>query len=208
MKKIVFSILGVVMGCIAAMAQIGYQVAIIDQSTGKPKANQTVSVVVSLENNAGKTIYSDTQSATANEFGVVSLQIGNTETFSNMDWSKLPLWVSASVDGVTIGKTQVLNVPVAEHAKHWGTLTKEILTSKSWSGTDHGIACTYNFSSNGTGTYGSHYPATGDPCDHFSFRYYIVGNSVVLVNDVGSYVLIYVPEINALAETRWGRICK
>lgn len=187
MKKIVLSILGVVMGCVAAMAQIGYQVAIIDQSTGKPKANQTVSVVVSLENNAGTTIFSDTQSATANEFGVVSLQIGNAETFSSMDWSKLPLWVSASVDGVTIGKTQVLNVPIAEHAKHWGTLTKEILTSKQWG--------SYTFRPDGSASlHADDY--TG------SYRYYIVGNFVVLVNDNGNggCIFAYVPEKNVLVD--------
>lgn len=183
MKKIVFSILGVVMGCVAAMAQIGYQVAIIDQSTGKPKANQTVSVLVSLENNAGTTIFSDTQSATTNEFGVVSLQIGNAETFSNMDWSKLPLWVSASVDGVTIGKTQVLNVPIAEHANHWGTLTKEILTSKSWG--------SYTFSPDGSASYD-----TGDYTS--SYRYYIMGNFVILVGDYSGCILAYVPEKNVL----------
>lgn len=199
MKKIVLSILGVAMGCIAAMAQIGYQVAIIDQSTGKPKANQTVSVVVSLENNVGTTIFSDTQSATTNEFGVVSLHIGNAETFSNMDWSKLPLWVSASVDGVTIGKTQVLNVPVAEHANHWGTLTKKILTSKQWNVWDSSGSY-FHFRSDGTGYKripGDAY--SGERIEYFS--YYIVGNSVVLFRDYGkTNVLTYIIERNALVD--------
>ncbi|MGN0231596.1 MAG: hypothetical protein ACI4A8_05225 [Muribaculaceae bacterium] len=197
MKTLFLSLLGIAMGSTAALAQIGYQVAIIDQSTGKPKTNETVAVTVTLSNNEGATIFSDTQNSTTNEFGVISLQIGNDNTFNDVDWSKLPLWVSASVDGVTVGKTQVLNVPVAEYAKHFGTLTKEILTSKTWTGCyeQNGLNPSMSFNTNGTGIIESK-----DGTDFI--RFYIVGNSVITVtNDSLCDLLTYIPELNALASS-------
>lgn len=89
-------------------AQIGYQVAVIDQSKGEPKANESVSVSISLTDNAGTVIFTDTRTETTDDFGIISMQIGTSSTFDNVDWSKLPLWISATVDGVTISKTQVL----------------------------------------------------------------------------------------------------
>ena len=195
MKTLFISLLSIAMGSTAALAQIGYQVAIIDQSTGKPKNNETVAVTVTLSNNEGATIFSDTQNSTTNEFGVVSLQVGNDNTFNNVDWSKLPLWISASVDGVTIGKTQVLNVPVAEYAKHFGTLTKEILTSKTWGPSSSG---SFTFNENGTAT--KHFAGESG---YRTYDYYISGNQIVLISkkksDMSESVSFqYLTEIDAL----------
>lgn len=115
-----------------ASSQIGYQVAVMDPATGEPKANRSVNVSISLEDNSGKQITTLNRTMQTNEFGVVAVELGDSNTFTDMDWNNLPLWVTATVDGVNIGKTQVLSVPVAEHAKHTGSLTKEILTSKEW----------------------------------------------------------------------------
>ena len=190
MKTLIISIFTIITSCMSAMAQIGYQVAIVDPSSGKPKTNETLSVTVTLSDNAGTTIFTDTQNATTNEFGVVSLQVGNSDTFSNVDWAKLPLWVSASVGGVTIGKTQVLSVPVAEHAKHYGELTKEILTSKVWNA-PASYGHTLSFHSNGTAVFAS-----------YSYHYYFYGNLLVLYekHDIApnGYTFVYIPEINAL----------
>ncbi len=125
----------------------------MDQSTGKPRANETVSVTVTISDNAGTNICQSTQNATTNDFGMLSVQVGNASTFSNIDWSKLPLWVSASVGGVTIGKSQILNIPVAEHAKHWGTLTQEMLTSKVWHSQVDDCSASLTFNKNFTGTF-------------------------------------------------------
>ncbi|MGN0231597.1 MAG: hypothetical protein ACI4A8_05230 [Muribaculaceae bacterium] len=195
MKTLFISLLGIAMGSTAALAQIGYQVAIIDQSTGKPKTNETVAVTVTLSNNEGATIFSDTQNSTTNEFGVISLQIGNDNTFNDVDWSKLPLWVSASVDGVTVGKTQVLNVPVAEYAKHFGTLTREILTSKTWGPSPSG---SFTFNENGTAT--KHFDGGSG---YRTYDYYISGNQIVLISknksDMSYSVSFqYLTEIDAL----------
>lgn len=98
-------------------AQIGYQVSLLNTATGEPRANETVSCVIELKNSEGKVICSETKSATSNDFGVISLTVGNEKTFDNMDWSKLPLFVSVTIGGKLIGQSQVLTVPVAECAK-------------------------------------------------------------------------------------------
>ena len=147
MKQYILAAVAALAGAFGASAQIGYQVAVVDQTTGEPKVNASVSVTVAISDNAGAEITKTTQSATTNDFGVVSLQIGNESTFADTDWSKLPLWISATVDGVSLGKTQILTVPVAAHAMHTGQLTaKKLAGSWTWSGEDYTINITFNSS--------------------------------------------------------------
>ncbi len=127
----------VVCAVVSATAQIGYQVTVFDEAKKAPKANQAVSATVTIYDNSGKVICTDNVSGTTDEFGILSMSVGNATTFSNVDWSKLPLWISATVDGVTISKTQILNVPIAEHAKHYGELNVEWLCSKTWQTIDY-----------------------------------------------------------------------
>ncbi|PWB00589.1 hypothetical protein C5O23_12405, partial [Duncaniella muris] len=68
-------------------AQIGYQVSLLDAATGQPRADETVSVTVEITDSSGSLICSETKSATSDDFGVLSLTIGNTSTFENADWS-------------------------------------------------------------------------------------------------------------------------
>lgn len=114
-------------------AQIGYQVSLLNSATGEPRANETVSVTLELTNSEGTVVCNETKSATTNEFGVLSLSIGSSSTFENMDWSKLPLYISATVDDVMIGKSQILTVPVAEAAKTLVNVDPELIC-KTWTG--------------------------------------------------------------------------
>lgn len=114
MKQKTFLLLACLICAITSYAQIGYQVSLLNSATGEPRSNETVSVSVEITNSENTHIFSSTQSATTNDFGVISLQIGNSTTFDNVDWSKLPLFISATVDGVMIGKSQILSVPLAE----------------------------------------------------------------------------------------------
>lgn len=116
MKKLIL-LLALIANAIVASAQIGYQVSLLNSATGEPRANVTVNCTVTLTNSEGGVIYTGTQIATSNDFGIVSLTIGDSNTFSNVDWTKLPLFVEVSVDGKLIGKSQVLSVPLAECAK-------------------------------------------------------------------------------------------
>jgi hypothetical protein len=184
----------------SAHAQIGYQVALLNQKTGEPRANETVSVTISITDNAGTMVCSETKSATTNGAGILSLEVGNASTFDNTQWDKLPLWVSATVDGVTIGRTQILSVPVAEHAKHYGVITPRHLASKTWHGEYYGDDnATLTFTKSGSARI--KYSST----DNFgrietytnNYKYYIEGNTVALCGEYCQTVL-YIPEIDKL----------
>lgn len=159
MKRLLFSFVALLIAMISN-AQIGYQVSLLNTATGEPRANETVTCQIELTNSEGAVICSETKSATSNDFGVLSLSVGNATTFEQMDWSKLPLYVSVSIGGKLVGQSQVLTVPVAEHAKHYGTLTYENIGEKEvvayeflynefLSGTEYyeSIKLTYTFNS-------------------------------------------------------------
>ncbi len=159
-------------------AQIGYQVSLLDAATGQPRADETVSVKVEITDSSGSLICSETKSATSDDFGVLSLTIGNTSTFENADWSKLPFYISATVDDVLLGRSQILNVPVAEYAKKVADLDKSILKSKVWTGSYSEGEGSYSFRfTDETATlvhsnpYDGGYSAT--------YKYVIFGNLIV-----------------------------
>lgn len=161
-------------------AQIGYQVALINNATGEPRALETVAVDVEISNSAGVVIATSRQSATTNELGLLSLTVGDSDTFANVDWTKLPLFISATVDGTLIGKTQILSVPVAEYAKHTGELTVEKLCSKTWSSTTSGSSKTVlKFNRNGKGHY-DYYFSDGTHYGSHDFIWEKQGNEILV----------------------------
>lgn len=167
---------------VAAQAQIGYQVTLLNTATGEPRANERVNMTVVITNSAGTTICSENKSATTNDFGILSVAVGNADTFANADWSKLPFFISATVDNVMIGKSQLLSVPVAEHAKHTGSLTVEKL-SGSWYHNDSSISF---------GTSGRYSRGNGN-----GGTYEIDGNCVITSD---GYVYHYSPKNDILVQ--------
>lgn len=103
----------------SAKAQVGYQVSLLNTATGEPQANVSVNATATITNSANEVIWTGTKPATSNEFGVISLTVGDKDTFKNIDTGKLPLFIEVQVNGAVIGKSQILTVPVAEIA---GTL--------------------------------------------------------------------------------------
>ena len=172
-----------------ASAQIGYQVSLLNSATGEPRASETVSVSITLSNSEGKTIHTETKTETTNDFGILSLAVGNENTFNDVDWSKLPFFISVSVDGKLVGKSQILTVPVAEYAKKTGVLTKEILCSKMWKRK----SVTYIFDKDGTGTCSVSF-------ESLDFTYIIDGNHLFIIweNDDEFSLLHYIPNKNVL----------
>ena len=98
-------------------AQIGYQVALLNTATGKPRAGETVNVTIEIGDKKSHLIWRETQTVTSNDFGILSLTVGNENTFKNANWTNLPFFIAVWVDDVLIGRTQILSVPVAEAAK-------------------------------------------------------------------------------------------
>lgn len=162
------------MGCVGATAQIGYQVALLNSATGEARANEKVTVNISLSNSASEVFYTETKQATTNDFGVLSLTIGNEDTFSEVDLSKLPFFISVTVNGVLVGRTQVLTVPVAEAAKRVVPIDKDKIVG-SWTVHERSTGnVVVTIKSGGTGTY----KRGTDDYSYFTFRYEIEGNNI------------------------------
>ena len=106
MRRQMLTMLCFVAGIMCVKAQIGYQVSLLNTATGEARANETVTVTVSLSNSAGEIFYSETKQSTTNDFGVLSLTVGNADTFKNVDLSKMPFYIEVTANGVMIGKSQ------------------------------------------------------------------------------------------------------
>lgn len=163
-----------------AQAQIGYQVTLLNTATGEPRANETVNVTVEITNSSDGIVCTENKQATTNDFGILSIAVGNSETFANADWSKLPFFISATVDGVMIGKSQLLSVPVAEHANHTGDLSYEFLDGKSIEPVGGPSNYRISFTKDTCRRYyGDGTPNVG--------KYYIIGNVIIRTYTVTDY---------------------
>ena len=184
--KYILILMLAVMPSIVAHAQIGYQVSLLNSATGQPRAGETVTVDIKLTNSENATVYTTQQKATSNDFGVLSLGVGDAKTFDELDWNKLPLYIEVSIDGVLIANSQVLSVPVAEYAKKSGfVLTKEFLASKSWTCDDGKLY----FNLDGTCAFDG------------SYGHYVIECSDVIIyfGDSGEHLILkYVPAMNRL----------
>lgn len=149
MKKIILLIASAILLSVAAHAQIGYQVTLLNSADGTPRANEIVSVTVKITNKEGKVICESTSNETTDKFGLLSLSVGDSSTFDNVDFTKSPFFIEATVDSIIVGRTQILSVPIAEYAKRTGALTVEKLCSKDWGSGDGYYKSTLHFSPDG-----------------------------------------------------------
>ena len=175
MRRIKLMLAMFVMGImypLVSFAQIGYQVSLLNASTGEPRANVSVEAEVTITNSDDEEIYKGTQRATSNDFGVIQLTVGNQSTFKDVDWSKRPFFIEVSVDGTVIGKSQILTVPIAEAAKKLvPAITPEDLKG-SWSEQrKEYVEPVYTFNIDYTGY---------DKDEAESFTYQIEGNNVLV----------------------------
>lgn len=201
--KYILILLLATMPSIVVHAQIGYQVSLLNSATGQPRAGETVTVDIKLTNCENNEVYTTQQKATSNDFGVLSLSVGDAETFEELDWNKLPLYIEVSIDGVLIAKSQVLSVPVAEYAKKSGfVLTKELLISKEWSCSKGKNVFVFNYYEDGTYTY----TYTYDGMSGSESGSYYINNNIVYAFPGGydCVILHYIPSKKCLAFTELG----
>lgn len=186
MKHLRNWMLGLLMaaGIMSAQAQIGYQICLLNTATGEPRANETVNVTVKLTNNKGDIIYTGDQSATTNDFGILSLTIGNKDTFKDVDLSKLPFWIEVSANGVTIGKSQVLSVPVAEVAKRLAPLDENSILG-TWRYIEDLYGHTYTYSISFYNNHKGHGSSTSRPEEPWDFYWEMEGNTIYVYTESG-----------------------
>lgn len=193
MKRLPFLLFCLIAGMATAYAQIGYQISLLNTATGEPRANENVSVTASLSNSDGQVFYTTTQQAKTNDFGVLSLSIGEKDTFSEVDLTKMPFFIEVTANGVLIGKSQILSVPVAEVAKRVAPLDKEKIIG-TWYTEHSGYNTCYSFHEDGTAKCWEEFLSTGrinyidETCN-----YYVDGNNIYICHG----------RVNGLGITYW-----
>ena len=189
MRRIKLMLAMFVMGImypLVSFAQIGYQVSLLNSSTGEPRANVSVEDEVTITNSDDEEIYKGTQRATSNDFGVIQLTVGNQSTFKDVDWSKLPFFIEVSVDGTVIGKSQILTVPIAEAAKYLapGIDIDDLVGTWKCVGYDSELDIVLlNFSSNDSGSLKILWDGDENNVREWSFKYYVMGDLIVTYQD-------------------------
>ena len=95
--------------------------AILRNADGTINADASVNIQLALHQTTetGTIVYTETHSATTSEFGMVNLEIGSVTpaTFATIDWAAGPYFVEVSVNGLSMGTSQLLTVPYALHAE-------------------------------------------------------------------------------------------
>jgi hypothetical protein len=110
--------------------KMSYQLVLRDASNTL-LTNQEVGIQISIlqTTNTGSAVYIETQTATTNINGLVSLEIGSgtsSDDFSAIDWSAGPYFIKTATDasgGINysiIGTSQLMSVPYALYAKTAG----------------------------------------------------------------------------------------
>ena len=84
----------------------------------RPGANVAIELEIHQATSTGTIVYSEIHNTTTNGFGLVNLKIGSVSpgSFATIDWSAGPYYVEVSVDGTSMGVSQLLTVPYALHA--------------------------------------------------------------------------------------------
>lgn len=199
MKRIILLVI-ITLGLLypyAIKAQIGYQVTLLNNATGEPRANESVTVDLRITDKNGKTIYSESQNSISNDFGVISLTVGHEDMFKDADWSNLPFFISASVNGIQIGSSQIPSVPVAEYAKKTGSnLTMESLcTPNGWVGTFSYGNDNLVFYSDGT-YLETYYDDYDEKWINIKGNFYIVNNLILTISEDDSNIYFYIPQLD------------
>jgi len=131
MKRFLLTIIAAV-SVLSLMAQapgsFSYQ-AVVRNASGNPIVSQNVAYRFSILEGSvnGSSVYTEKHSVTTNQFGMVTLAIGNgtdkTGSFSAINWGVNLYFLKVEIDAaggtsyLNMGTTQLLSVPYALHAK-------------------------------------------------------------------------------------------
>lgn len=94
--------------------------AVLRNADGTINADANVNIMLELHQTTetGTVVYDETHSVTTSEFGMVNLEMGSETpgTFAAIDWSAGPYFVEVSVNGLSMGTSELLTVPYALYA--------------------------------------------------------------------------------------------
>ncbi len=93
--------------------------AILRNSDGSIKANELLSLQISIVNEQGVSSYLEIHNINTNEFGNVNVIVGEGNTsddLSSINWANGPFFLDITVNGVAMGSSPILSVPYALYA--------------------------------------------------------------------------------------------
>ena len=99
-------------------AGFNYQ-AIVRDADGNIRADQGISLSFEIQLPTGSAVYRETHTAITNKFGLANVMIGKGATadkFTDIDWGSGIHMLQVSIDGVDVGKNQLMSVPYALYA--------------------------------------------------------------------------------------------
>ncbi|MFH0756870.1 MAG: tail fiber protein [Bacteroidota bacterium] len=139
MKKsiILTALLAVSISSLSQVPQSFSYQAVIRNSNGTVKANESVSIQVAIIQGSieGHTVYEEVHDTMTSPLGLLTLNIGrgtSSQTFSDIDWSQGPYFIDITVDGTHIGASQLLSVPYALHARTVEAITETDPSFNNW----------------------------------------------------------------------------
>lgn len=105
-------------GIFAQAPQLFNYQAVLRNETGQALASQDVTVGIAIleVSSEGTEVFSEVHSTQTNEFGLVNLQIGSVNSLENINWAATDYFIEITVNGETMGASQLLSVPFALHA--------------------------------------------------------------------------------------------
>ena len=89
--------------------------AIIRNSDGTAKVNETVFLQISIIDDNNQSHYLEIHNTQTNELGLVNLIIGEgttTDNLSAVDWSGGPYFLDITVNGVSLGSSPIIECPI------------------------------------------------------------------------------------------------
>lgn len=104
--------------------KMNYQ-AIVRNAQGQPVTNQNVALRFTIHDATtnGTTVFTETQNTTTNQFGLATMNIGNSGNLITVNWGTGDKFLQVEVDATggtnftDMGTTQLLTVPYAYYAK-------------------------------------------------------------------------------------------
>ncbi|MEN8204292.1 MAG: fibrobacter succinogenes major paralogous domain-containing protein [Bacteroidota bacterium] len=93
--------------------------AILRNIEGTVLSNQSVLIHLSIVNQDGSQVYSESHDTQTNELGLVNVVIGQgstTDQLSAVDWAEGPYYLEITVNDLLMGSSQLLSVPYALYA--------------------------------------------------------------------------------------------
>lgn len=134
MKKIIIAVACMLsMNTLLAQAPEGFKYqAVVRNASGTILSSQNVGMQLTIQQGSigGTSVYSETFTATSNNYGIVNLEIGTgttTGNFAAIDWANGPYFIETATDitggtnYVVMGTSQLMSVPYALYANTAGS---------------------------------------------------------------------------------------